>query len=183
MAKGAYKVFDELLILQYQAGNRKALTLLVKRWNSKMLHQAYLHSQNYDASRDIVQESWQSVISSLKKLRDPAAFPLWVRRIVRGKSIDWIRIQQKKRKMLENHEIEETLEIDNNDTGVTTLRIALKQLSGEQRILLNMHYLGNRPLQEISEVLSVPVGTVKSRLFHARKKLLNLFKRINKTEE
>jgi len=36
---------------------------------------------------------------------------------------------------------------------------------------------------EISKVLSVPVGTVKSRLFHARKKLLNLFKRINKTEE
>ena len=106
-----------------------------------MLHQAYLHSQNYDTSRDIVQESWQSVIASLNKLRDPAAFPLWVRRIVRGKSIDWIRIQQKKRKMLENHEIEETIEIDNNDTGVTTLRIALKQLSGEQRILLNLHYL------------------------------------------
>jgi RNA polymerase sigma factor (sigma-70 family) len=47
----------------------------------------------------------------------------------------------------------------------------IQQLSPTQRIVLEMFYLENMKLHEISKVLDVPAGTIKSRLFHARENL------------
>jgi RNA polymerase sigma factor (sigma-70 family) len=51
---------------------------------------------------------------------------------------------------------------------VTTIRGAVARLEPEQRLILSWFYLEDMPLRDIAEALSIPVGTVKSRLFHAR---------------
>jgi DNA-directed RNA polymerase specialized sigma24 family protein len=61
------------------------------------------------------------------------------------------------------------------------IRMGIQLLSSAQRIVLEMFYLENLSLREISDVLNIPEGTVKSRLFHAREKLKNII--INHMED
>jgi RNA polymerase sigma-70 factor (ECF subfamily) len=56
-------------------------------------------------------------------------------------------------------------------TDAGTLAAALGQLRADQRMLLALHYLEDRPIAEIAEILQISAGTVKSRLFAARRAL------------
>lgn len=179
------RIFDEILVIRSQGGDKRALSLLIKRWNRRMMSKAYILTNDYDACNDIVQECWLQIIKGIHGLKDPKFFGVWVYRIVQGKSVDWIRDQQKQRKTLENEKQEaksaafDTIsDKTDQEEAVTRLRIALKELAPDQRFILSLHYLENHPLNEIGDILKVPVGTVKSRLFHARKNLLKTYKKI-----
>ena len=52
-----------------------------------------------------------------------------------------------------------------------TLRSTLRHLSLDQRAVLALHHLEGRPVAEVAEILGIPVGTAKSRLFKARSEL------------
>jgi len=172
------RVFDELLVIQSRSGDEKAMTLLVKRWNAKMLRKAYILTDNRDAIKDIVQESWHTIVKNLVKLRDPSRFGVWVYRIVRGKSVDWIRRNQQRRKYQkrqvwnEDRQVQQGLHdpVDMIDP-VESLRKGMKKLPGNQLFILTLHYLDGYSVREISDAINIPPGTVKSRLFHARKHL------------
>ena len=182
------KIFDELLVIRSQGGDQEALNLLIKRWNRKMLSKAYILTNNREACNDIVQECWYAIVKGLNKLQDPKLFGVWVYRIVQGKSVDWIRDRQKQRRALErekdeNHFSENTpptatLEKTDQEEIIQQLRTALKKLPSDQRFLLSLHYLENHPVIEISKILKIPTGTVKSRLFNARKNLLKTLKKL-----
>ena len=156
-----------------------------------MLSKANILTADYEASKDIVQECWHSIIAGMNKLNDPSRFGPWVYRIVQGKSVDWIRQKQRKRKVFtENAETDDLstislfsgVEENESDLAVRKLRAALNQCTGDQRFILSLHYLENQSVQDISLVLSIPMGTVKSRLFHARKALLNKFNKLKSVE-
>ena len=179
------RLFDELLVIRCQGGDQQAMSLLIKRWNRKMLGKAYLLTNNYEACDDIVQECWYSIIKGINNLKDPKFFGVWVYRIVQGKSVDWIRDQQKQRKTkkageeVEQHVApEKVLEKSDQEEAVSVLRKALQKLDPDQRFILSLHYLENHPVKEIGDILKIPHGTVKSRLFHARKNLLKAYKQI-----
>jgi len=187
------KIFDELLVIRSQGGDKQALLLLINRWNKKMLSKANILTGDYEASKDIVQECWHAIIRGLNKLNDPSRFGPWVYRIVQGKSVDWIRQKQRSRKVFsENVQTEDLPSFSitslveesesETDLAVRKLRAALSKLTGDQRFLLSLHYLENQSLQDISQVLLIPLGTVKSRLFHARKVLLTTFKKLKPLE-
>ena len=72
----------ELLVLNSQRGDTKAINLLIKKWHPKLVHQAFRLTGDRDAALDVAQESWQGIIKGLKKLRDPAVFPAWSYQIV-----------------------------------------------------------------------------------------------------
>lgn len=182
------KIFDELLVIRSQGGDQEALSLLIKRWNRKMLSKAYILTNDYEACSDIVQECWYAIIKGLNKLQDPKLFGVWVYRIVQGKSVDWIRDRQKQRKTVKAEKTENrfigitlpptSLEKTDQEETILKLRTALKKLPSDQRFLLSLHYLENHPVAEISKILKIPTGTVKSRLFKARKNLLKTFKKL-----
>ena len=63
------------------------------------------------------------------------------------------------------------------DPEVEALRAALAGLSVEQRAILSLHYREELRLERIAEILEIPVGTVKSRLHHARAALKRTMER------
>lgn len=65
----------------------------------------------------------------------------------------------------------EAVDATESSGEVSRLREALKKLPDEQRAMLSLHYLDGMGLAEIAAVIGVPVGTVKSRLYHARNRL------------
>ena len=179
------KIFDGLLVLQYQNGDKKALALLVKRWHIKMCKQAYWYTKDSDVAKDIAQDSWSSILKHIYTLKNTNSFGSWALTIVNRKAIDWIRKEkntdEKLHRFYENSKAndgtkENCNSIDNDPTIVADDRTkiiinAIKNLPNNQQIIIRMFYLEEYTIQEIGVILEISKGTVKSRLFYAREKL------------
>ena len=166
------KIFDALLVLQYQAGDKKALGILVKRHHNRFCSHANWYLSDLDASKDVVQDCWGIIMNKLSNLRDPNSFSSWAMRIVTRKSIDILRQNKTKREKLRQYQYTK-LEVtyDEENTEIVKLRQAIKSLPNDQQIVLRLFYTQEYSLLEIGNILDISVGTVKSRLFHAREKL------------
>ena len=176
MARAREDVLDELLVLRCQGGDERALEMLVQRWHGRVLAYAARLTGSSHAAPDVAQEVWLAVVRGIRRLGDPACFRGWLFRIAANKCADWIRARQKQRRVLEAAAVElatgpASRSREGTDPRLALLREGLNMLPGNRRTMLAMFYLEEMSVKEISEVLSVPVGTVKSRLFHARNAL------------
>jgi RNA polymerase sigma-70 factor (ECF subfamily) len=167
------QLVDEILVLDCQSGSVKALEILVCRWQKRLWKYAYNLTGNPDASWDITQESWLSIIKGLRKLNDPARFRAWAYRITTNKSIDWIR-RNRVVKQISIDEIEQQQTERKKDLGVKEL---LEKLDINKKVILSLYYFEQLNVSEISEALKIPRGTVKSRLHSARRELKELYQK------
>lgn len=171
-------VLDELLVLRAQGGDSRALGVLARRWNDRLLVHACRLTGERDAGLDVVQEAWVAIVRGLPKLDDASRFPAWAYRIVGNKSRDWIRSRRRSRSRDQRLAREPApepvvLETSSEDTagGSERLRAELRRLDPDHRVVLSLFYLEGFKVRQIAEALGLPAGTVKSRLFHARERL------------
>ena len=127
---------------------------------------------NDSDARDATQDAFVSAWRQLPRLRDPETFDAWLRRIV----VNACRAELRGRRRVREISLEGT-RLDRPATeppfpdrlGDTDLLArAFERLDADKRTILVLHHLDGRPLTDIGEVLRIPVGTVKSRLHHAR---------------
>lgn len=172
------RIFDGLLVLQYKAGNQNALATLVKRYHLKLCRHSYWYTHDMEASKDIVQDSWGTIINKLGGLKDPNFFRSWAMRIVTRKSLDFV--NKRKREIEKLHAFRKSPYVENEGDGlvmeILKLRKAIPSLPEEQQLVLRLFYTEEYSLKEISTILDVSIGTVKSRLYHAREKLKTIIK-------
>lgn len=180
MLRGPERVLDEYLVVQAQAGSRQALNQLIERWTPRLLRFASRSLGSVDPARDVVQEVWASAIRNLRGLSDPARYPAWIYSIATRKCADAIRRNVRRRRSEQNAMVETSL----NGTSVDTAAIAgdqldltgaLRRLSTDHRIVADLFYLDDLGVEEIAAALGLPVGTIKSRLHHARQILKQHF--------
>lgn len=176
--KTSDQIIEEWLVINCQAGDRKAFELLVKRWNPKVLSRVYHTTKDVAASKDITQEAWIVIIKKIKTLRDPGAFQGWSLRIATRMAIDWIRSNQVNRKREDIREQVQTEFAEKtqhpNEETLVALRKAIDQLPDEQRSVIQLFYQENLSILTIGGLLNLPVGTIKSRLFRGREFLKNM---------
>ncbi|MGB5430586.1 RNA polymerase sigma factor [Eudoraea sp.] len=176
----AKKIFEGLLVLQYRSGNKKAFSLLVKRYNTKMCNHAYWFTYDKDIAKDIVQDSWGIILKKLPYLKKPNSFGSWAMQIVTRKSIDHLNKTSRVREKLKDYyEPIVDNDLDNKESDLIKVYGAIKGLPQDQQIVLRLFYLEEYSLKEISEILNKSAGTVKSRLYHAREKLKTILKNRN----
>jgi RNA polymerase sigma-70 factor (ECF subfamily) len=179
---------DELLVLQCQEGDADAMRSLVARWQPRLSRFAWRLTLDREAARDVVQETWLAIVRGLRRIDDPARFRGWAYRIVANKCADWTRRRTVRREAARaiGHAaaiagVEPAAVTDAIDEAAADrmrrLRTALANLPAEQRAILTLHYLDGMSVGEIAGVLSVPAGTVKSRLYHARNRLREAIER------
>lgn len=173
MDKKIEQLVDEILVMDIQSGSIKAMEMLVSRWQKRLWQYAYHLTRNADASWDITQESWLSIIKGLRKLQDPARFKAWAYRITTNKSIDWIK-KRKTVRQVSIDEIEEQQAILKKDSGIKEL---LDKLETGKKVILSLYYFERLDVSEISAAMRIPKGTVKSRLYNARKELKEIYQR------
>lgn len=169
-------VFDALLVEGIQNGDKKAAELLVKRWHKRLVSFSHKLVHNVATAEDIVQDSWVIILKNSGKLKDKRKFKTWAFRIIHNRSIDWMRKEQR------NHDVESaaqysTLGKDPEDKTEALFKV-LKQLKDKDRIILSLFYLEGNNIYEIAEILDVPVGTIKSRIFYAREHLKKKYKEV-----
>ncbi|WP_347921700.1 sigma-70 family RNA polymerase sigma factor [Pontimicrobium sp. SW4] len=171
---------DGLLILDYQSGNKMALAALVKRWHKKFCTKAFYIVKDADEAKDVAQDSWRTIIDKLEDIRDPQSFGGWALRIVHTKSIDALRKRQKERKVGNAFKQETDIIDEPYDERLNLkkkLYSAILELPTDQQYVVKLFYLEELPLNDISKLLNIKAGTVKSRLFHAREKLKKSIKK------
>lgn len=175
------KIFDGLLVLQYQSGDQKALSLLVKRYHPRLCRHAFWYTRDMDASKDIVQDSWSVMVHKLGSIKDPNSFGSWATKIVTRKSLDYLNHNKKTRERMQAYaKLPRTdTETEEGESDRLKLQRGIRALPEDQQIVLRLFYTQEYSLKEISDILNISVGTVKSRLFHAREKLKTILKTNN----
>jgi len=170
------RILDEYLVASARAGDRKAFGQLVDRWNKKMFLHAWHLTGDNELARDAVQDAWADIVRALPGLRDTVTFPAWCFRIVTRRCWDQIRKVRSQRKTSDafaaepHDDFESTTTIENRADNAP-LQNAINELPPAQRIVVRLYYSQELSVAEVAAALSVPPGTVKTRLMHARKKL------------
>lgn len=177
--QNADEIYDEWLVLRAQGRDREALGALVNRWQPRLLRHALRLTGQADAAADVLQEAWLAIVRGLRRLDDPARFPAWAYRIVTNKCADWVRRAARRR--AGTRPLDEEPAAPEPPPGpepeIAALRRALGRLEPQRRAILSMFYLDEMSVRQIAEALSLPVGTVKSRLHHARHHLQEILER------
>ena len=165
---------NELLVLRAQNDEQQAFELLVQQWHHSLYRRAVRLTGNEEASRDIMQEVWLAAVKGLRRLDDPEKFRGWIYRIVGNKCADFVRKRQADRR-LEAHVVHTAERVPTNPTEadgmIGSLRTEIRRLQEEQRTILTLFYLEEMAVREIALILGIPEGTVKSRLYNARRVL------------
>lgn len=183
MNRDARQILTELLVLKAQGGDDHAFSELYELWAPDLRRLAMVEVERAGPADDVAQDAWVTIAKSLRRLDDPACFPSWAFRILKRRCADWIRRQQLDRiraDALATTVADEThpLPYSEPDT-VIVLREVIGRLDRDARTLLHLFYEQEFPVAEIAEVLDVPVGTVKSRLFALRETLKQKLERIS----
>jgi RNA polymerase sigma-70 factor (ECF subfamily) len=163
---------DEWLAVRCQLGESAAFDELVERWHAPLWHYARRLTNDDEAAADVVQEVWVRVVRGLPRLRDGARLRAWIFGIARRVLMDRLRERYATPRMqpLDDHEPAAD-DPGTIDEDVALMQEELAALPVPDRELLVLFYLREFTLGQLAEVLAVPVGTVKSRLFRARRML------------
>ncbi len=175
------RIFDGLLVLQYKGGNGKAMDTLIKRYHGQLCRHAFWYTRDMDMAKDIVQDCWQKALGNINKLKDPNKFGSWMMTIVTRRSLDVLNKIKRERTLKED--IRLVMETPSQESGgnlntelLNQLKAGIQSLSIEHQMILRLFYLQQYSMNEISEILEISSGTVKSRLYHAREKLKTYLK-------
>jgi RNA polymerase sigma-70 factor (ECF subfamily) len=165
------RVYDELLVLQAQAGDSRALERLAIRWHPRLLRSARRFTGHDEIAREAVQECWIGIVGGLRRLRDPASFTAWAFAILRRRCAERVRAQAASRSRWSS--LAEAPEASSSPDAEDRMMIvqAFARLPEEQRIAATLFLVEQLRLDEIAVATGAPIGTVKSRIFAARKNL------------
>jgi len=164
---------DQILVMDAQDGDSKAMEQLIRSWQKRLWQYAYRLTDENQGAWDITQQSWLEIIKGLGKLNDPARFKAWAYRIVTNKAADWVK-NKNRQKHLSSEAVNLDCRQNNNDSEVKEL---MQKLKRDSRAVLSLYYFELLNITEISDVLNIPEGTVKSRLFKARQELKQLWEK------
>ena len=170
----------DLALLRLVAGHdRKAIALLYQRHHLRLYRYLLRFVKSEAVAEELVNETFMDVWRSADKFEGRSQVSSWIISIGRNKAISLLR----KRSEAELDEAYASgLEDDSDTPEVTTLkqdkaaamRACIDKLGDEHREVIDLVYYQEKSIKEIAFILSVPENTVKTRAFHARKKLSDL---------
>jgi RNA polymerase sigma-70 factor (ECF subfamily) len=161
------------LVQWCQQGDQNAFRLLYRRYQRRVRSTLY-QLCGESMLDDLVQEVFFRAWKGLPKLRQPKTFSTWLYRICWNVACDQRRAFAQQREQTKSIPKQEQLEdsADWNQMHYQDLvQQGLQALNFDGRAVIVLHDLEDLPQKEIASILDIPIGTVKSRLFHSRKAL------------
>ncbi len=169
MKRSKELILEEYLVLAAKSGDRRATARLVELRGPRMVAHAARLLGNVADAQDAVQDAWIDILRGLGTLREPRAFRSWAMRIVTRRCAGRIDASIKNRALAtELAYVTEPTSPASFSEEITALRGAMAGLRPSHRATVALVYLEGFTLAEAAVALDIPVGTVKSRLSHAR---------------
>lgn len=171
----------QFLVLRSQAGDERAFGELLHWFGERTL--AYLKGLvGSDDAEDVHQDVWLSVYRGIRTLHNTGAFRTWLFRITRHHAIDHLRRCKREQRLLELAAVEARVseqtsyEPEAEFEPDVLLDALLSELLPAQREVMMLRFRDDLSYAEIAMVVGCPVGTVRTRLHHAKRKLYQLLR-------
>jgi len=174
----AHDLALRLLVLRCQAGDEAAFAKLMRTFESKTL--GYLRGIVDDDADDVQQEVWLTVYRHLGGLADAGAFRTWLFRTTRHSAIDCLRKRKREHELINDVPLEDVVGSSAERAGdddeslavdEAALTAAVMAMPPPQREVVLLRYRDGLSYREIAQVVGRPIGTVRTRLHHAKKRL------------
>lgn len=174
----------EDLVRRLQRREDTALEALIERTETACYRLAYSVLGDADLARDALQESYLLVYQRIGQLREPAAFKSWLYRIVNHCCHDIHRRRGKEQQT--DFEQREDLQALQAQTDLAAevgqqqkIRATFQRLPEIDRTAIALREVCSMSYEEMSRVLNIPLGTVRSRLAKARKRFIDIYKGVS----
>lgn len=180
-------IADCELVARSLRGREDGFNELVRRYQRPIAAYVYRMVGDYDAALDLTQEVFIKVYSSLGRYRAEFKFSTWIYKIAHNASVDYLRRSSSREQAM-------TSEVDGEEREMTVMSRKLspeqeyaveerraeiervvRQLPAVYRELIILRHQHDLSYDEIAEVMSLPLGTVKNRLFRAREMMRQQF--------
>ena len=172
MKRSHQEIRDEWLVTRCQQRDLGAWDELVSRWNDRLfyyLRRLIAHEQD---ATNALQDVWLHAVRGIRSLQDGSRLAPWLYTIARRTAMthfrhDYSRLEETAQEMIEN-EMDDEASAEIHLENAEFVHHGLAQLGMPEREILTLYFLEDLTTQEIADLLSIPTGTVKSRLFKAR---------------
>ncbi len=184
MAEIIYRDNESEIIHKVLSGKREAFETLVEKYEKLIYNLSYQLTNSTEDAFDISQETFLKAYKSLGSFRGDCKFSTWLYKICNNVANDYLRSKQRKQTISltvydEEDEKEEQLDIadevnENPDEQllkkerIEAVREAIAALSPDHREVIVLRDIEGYSYDEISEILDLEIGTVKSRINRAR---------------
>jgi len=170
---------DEMLVARIAGGDRLAMQTLFARYRTPVYRWLLRLVGNETVAEDLLSDVFLDVWRQAGRFQARSAVSTWLLAIARFKALS-------ARRGRKDAELDETIEAtvaDSADNPEVVLqkksrdqfvRTALTRLSLEHREIIDLVYYHDKSVDECAQILGVPSGTVKTRMFYARKKLAEM---------
>lgn len=180
-ARGA-EVTDEQLVKRVQKGDKQAFDLLVLKYQNKLGAIVSRYVSDFDEVHDVVQESFIKAYRALHNFRGDSQFYTWLYRIAVNTAKNYL-VARSRRPPSSDVDLDDAELYAGSDSlkdiGSPEAQLyrdelervvdeAIRSLPEDLRTALTLREFEDLSYEEIAEVMSCPVGTVRSRIFRAR---------------
>jgi RNA polymerase sigma factor (sigma-70 family) len=173
---------DRQLIDMALQGDERAFETLLNKYRNLVFSIMIKMVRNHQEAEDLTQEAFMKAFNSLSSFNDEFAFSTWLMKIASNNCIDFLR--KRKLRTYSIHEPiqykDEKIEIDIPDHEPTPekhllqnerakmIQTAIDELPERYRYVVLLRHKEEKSYEEISEILNLPLGTVKAQIFRAR---------------
>lgn len=157
-------------------GDNEAFNRIIIQNKEAMYKTAIVILRNEDDAYDAIQDALIKMYKNIQNLQKAEAFKSWSRRIIINSCYDII---EKNKKIIDmNSRLTDTYGEIREDVYKCEDELVkiLDQIEPDLRLTVTLYYYNELTVKEISEIIKIPEGTVKSRLSRARKKLYQILK-------
>ncbi len=170
---------DRELVIALQSGDLDALGHLYDRHQKLVYRTAFAVTGDPEAAADLLQDVFLRLHRFAHRIDPRRPLEPWLYRMTANLAYSWLKRRKRWLRPLDGvmewfqgaqrkHTLQQRVE---HSAEWERLRLAMLKLPPQQRIVVVMYYINELSLQEIAEVLEIPVGTVKSRLHYGRQAL------------
>jgi len=190
MDKKNVKYTDEELIARFQEGDERAYVELVRRYKDRLLNFVYRYLNSYEQAEDVVQDTLMKLYTSAHMYREIAKFSTWIFTIAANLAKSELR-RLKRRRVISIHSMgfddkeyeipSETYDPEKETTsayGEKQIQQAIDTLPDQFKTVILLREVQQLSYEEISRILGVSIGTVKSRINRGRLRLQKLLKEL-----
>ena len=168
-------VKDFILCKAVLAGDSNAFGKLISKYQKRVYALGISFFKNHDDAEDFVQDIMLKAFSALPQFRGESSFSTWLMRIAYNAAINSVKRKREFVSAFEDCEISaadltpEELHLQN--CAQTSIRKAINELPEKYRICIDLYFFYDMPYNDIETVTGIPLNTVKSHIFRAKKLL------------
>tara|TARA_A100001037_G_scaffold306813_1_gene355991 strand:- start:3324 stop:3911 length:588 start_codon:yes stop_codon:yes gene_type:complete len=174
---------DEQLISRFQSGDERAYIELVNRYRDRLINFVYQFLGDFEQSEDVVQDTMLKLYQKKHYYREIAKFSTWIYTIARNLANTELRKRKRRKTTLLSQMTREEKDYDlpaiqpetgqelQNEFAEKRIQKAIQELPEHFRTVIILRDIQELSYDDISSIIGVPLGTVKSRINRARLQL------------